>query len=296
MSDIILKKQTLSSADIAVGEASIQVDDTGTLCTVTVDGVKRYSTGITTEDVQDIVGNMVQAVEPLQATYDDANDRLVISSPLASTSTSGLMSTSDKVKLDGLIQYLVKGTAPVSVVYNNADKSITISVGVASQSVDGLMSKEDKIKLDGYKIPKMTKTSADLYTNSAYNYTVISELTHAVESGKAYRVTGLIKYRTSAANTGVVITAQAANAELSLMLGAIARTLATSALYSGEIFSGGDQFRTPGVADAGMAHLVRVDGVVTATQDTTLEFLFASEVNGSYVWTTPSSFISLEEI
>lgn len=296
MSDIILKKQTLSSADIAVGEASIQVDETGTLCTVTVDGVKRYSTGITTEDVQDIVGGMVQAAAPLQATYDDANDRLVISAPVASASTSGLMSTADKVKLDGLIQYLVKGTAPVSVVYNNADKSITISIGTATQSSDGLLSKEDKTKLDGYKIPKLTKTTSDLYTSSAYNYTTVSELTHTLESGKSYRVTGLIKYRTTSATTGLVVTAQAQNTELSLMLGAIVRTAATSALYSGEIFSGGDQFKTTGVADAGMAHLVRVDGIVTANQNTTLEFLFASEVNGSYVWTTPNSFISLEEI
>ena len=75
MSDIIVKKQNTPALLPDVGEVSIYVNASGNLESVDELGaVKVYSTGITAEDVQDIVGTMVIDSSSIDVTYNDAGN------------------------------------------------------------------------------------------------------------------------------------------------------------------------------------------------------------------------------
>lgn len=134
----------------------------------------------------------------------------------ATTSTAGLMSASDKTKINGLSNYsLPTSTASalggIKVGYTTSGKNYKVQLdnsgnayvnvpwtdtnttySVATTSADGLMSKSDKSKLDGiatgannYSLPKSTTTALGGvmigYATSGKNYAVVLDA-----SGKAY--------------------------------------------------------------------------------------------------------------
>ena len=75
MSDIIVKKQNTPALLPDAGEVSIYVNSSGNLESVDELGtVKVYSTGITAEDVEDIVGAMIIDSSTIDVTYDDVGN------------------------------------------------------------------------------------------------------------------------------------------------------------------------------------------------------------------------------
>lgn len=138
--------------------------------------IKTYSTGVTPEEVQDIVGALIQASATISPNYDDVNNRLT---------------------LDLIEAYLTEALG-------DARYSLLSHIhALATQSTDGFMSAADKFKLDNSTMPLALKNTTFLVSSSNVVFTNIPSLTANVVAGKHYRGQILLPFSAAATTTGI---------------------------------------------------------------------------------------------
>ena len=131
MGKIRIQNETATPATPSTGNSIIYVEN-NQLKSVGSDGLTRvYSTGITPEEVQDIVASLVQAGSGISVVYDDPNNSLTISSTITQYT--------DEQAQDAIAAALLNSST-VQFVYDDVNNHITANVlpaGIAHQSLSG---------------------------------------------------------------------------------------------------------------------------------------------------------------
>ena len=147
---------------------------------VRADGVTRtFSTGVTPEEVQDIIGASFVDTPTINYTYDDVSN----------TMQADVIGKEDT------------GVASTLVVAHAA----TVDHPVATTTVKGMMSPTDKVKLDNMLAPVVLKNTTYLSSTNSATLVNISSLQFDVVNGKHYKFNLILPYSVAATATGITV-------------------------------------------------------------------------------------------
>jgi hypothetical protein len=128
-------------------------------------------------------------------------------------------------------------------------------------------------------------TTTALTNSSNATLTSITELQIPVTAGKKYRIEGMILYRSTAATTGLALTASLTGAVGTLALIAEIPNAAdgTAMMHSGNITSSGDIVVSNATPAANLDYMASITGIFVCTTSGTLTPQFRSETNGQTI-------------
>jgi hypothetical protein len=191
MSDIsLVKKSTPTNAD--VGEKKLFVTTGGSLASIDeVGAIDIYSTGVSAEEVQDIVGALVIDSASVTKNYNDASNTLalsVVQSAIDHTQIFGIGSNTH-AQIDSHIsnQNNPHNVTKTQVGLSNVDNTSDVNKPISSATQVALNAKYDASNPNGYETPAQLNTR-DTNNRARANHTgtqlasTISDLASSVRS------------------------------------------------------------------------------------------------------------------
>ena len=135
---------------------NIQIDDGANTITINADTQSgQGGGGLTIEQVRDGVAAFLQGTAPVTVTHDDDANTLTIAVGTASTTANGLMTSTDKGKLDGIAANAIASVTSDATL--SGDGTSTSALSVANP-----FTAADETKLDGIATQATRNTDADI--------------------------------------------------------------------------------------------------------------------------------------
>ena len=135
---------------------NIQIDDGANTITINADTQSgQGGGGLTIEQVRDGVAAFLQGTAPVTVTHDDDANTLTIAVGTASTTANGLMTSTDKGKLDGIAANALASVTSDATL--SGDGTSTSALSVANP-----FTAADESKLDGIATQATRNTDADI--------------------------------------------------------------------------------------------------------------------------------------